>query len=192
MARGFKSTAAGIVAGFDAGEIGLLRELLADVAELLENDVAAPESATTSDPLWALTGMVPDSVGVHDSEDAVVQRLIPTVASSDAEESAEYRRLTEQSLVSAKLGHLKSSIEILERTPLVISTDEAVVLSKSLNSARLALAERLDIKDEKDAESIYMMVDYSDASTDRDQMALVYNFVSWVQESLMNALLKRM
>lgn len=191
MARGFKSTSAGITCGLDSAELGLIRELLGDVAQLLEDDVAAPESAETRDPLWALTGMVPDSVGVHDSDDAVVQRLIPTVASSDEAESEEYRRLTEQNLVSTKIGHLKSSSQVLERSPLVLDTDEAVVLSKGLNSTRLALAERLEIADEKDAEKIYMMVDYTDATTDRDQLALVYNFVSWVQESLMSALLKR-
>lgn len=191
MARGFKSTSAGITSGLDTGEMDLIRELLRDVAQLIKNDVAAPQSAAPKDPLWDITGMIPESVSLHSSEDAAIQRLIPTVASSDQNESDEYRRLTEQSLVSSKLEQLDSSIDMLEREPLVLTTSEAVVLSKALNSSRLALAERLDIKDEKDAESVYMMVDYSDASTDRDQLALVYNFVSWVQESLMSALLKR-
>ena len=192
MARGFKYTSAGITSGMDVQEVDLIRELLGDVAQLLEHDVAAPDSAKGKDPLWAITGMIPDSVSVHSSDDAAVQRLIPTVASSDQAESEEYRRLTEQSLVSSKLEQLKSSIDVLDREPLLMSRDEAVVLSKALNSSRLALAERLDIKDEKDAEKVYMMVDYSDASTDRDQLALVYNFVSWVQESLMSVLLKRL
>lgn len=52
------------------------------------------------------------------------------------------------------------------------------------------LASRLDITTTEDAERIGEQVDFGEVQDINDYMAVVYNFVSWLQESLMNALLK--
>jgi hypothetical protein len=55
---------------------------------------------------------------------------------------------------------------------------------------RLVLAERLGLETEDDAERIHDIDDWSRADTVDEYLALVYNFVTWLQESLMQALLQ--
>ncbi len=55
---------------------------------------------------------------------------------------------------------------------------------------RLVLAERLGLETEEDAERIHAQDDWSKADTVDEYLALVYNFVTWLQESLMQAMLK--
>ena len=51
------------------------------------------------------------------------------------------------------------------------------------------LADRLYIVDEETAEDIAAFTDPSKIETQEEYMAVVYNFVSWVQDSLMLAML---
>ena len=51
------------------------------------------------------------------------------------------------------------------------------------------LADRLYIVDEDTAEDIAAFTDPSEIETQEEYMAVVYNFVSWVQDSLMLAML---
>ena len=51
------------------------------------------------------------------------------------------------------------------------------------------LADRLYIVDEDTAENIAVFTDPSEIETQEEYMAVVYNFVSWVQDSLMFAML---
>jgi hypothetical protein len=54
------------------------------------------------------------------------------------------------------------------------------------------LAERLDIRDEEDAEHVHLMQDWSQAEDVESYLALVYNFTTWLQESLVQAMLQSM
>ena len=51
------------------------------------------------------------------------------------------------------------------------------------------LADRLYIVDEGTAEDIAAFTDPSEIETQEEYMAVVYNFVSWIQDSLMLAML---
>ena len=51
------------------------------------------------------------------------------------------------------------------------------------------LADRLQIVDEETAEEVGTFTDPSQIETQEEYMAVVYNFVSWVQDSLMLAML---
>ena len=55
---------------------------------------------------------------------------------------------------------------------------------------RLVLAERLDIRDEADADHVHQMQDWSQAEDVESYLALVYNFTTWLQESLVQAMLQ--
>jgi hypothetical protein len=62
----------------------------------------------------------------------------------------------------------------------------------ALNDVRLVLAERLDIRDEADADHVHAMQDWSQAEDVESYLALVYNFTTWLQESLVQAMMAAM
>ena len=57
---------------------------------------------------------------------------------------------------------------------------------------RLVLAARLGIRDEQDAERVAGYTDWNQATDVESYMSLVYQFVSWLQDSLMEAMLQRL
>lgn len=198
MARAFKSTPRGFTARLDSTERDLLRGLFQDVAQVLTpqdaggdggNDGGAPDGEV--DPLWALVGMDPrtHAAGFAAPTDAAERRLLPDAVQGDDEASLEYRRLTETSLREAKTGNLRAAALALETGNLVLDTSAAHQFAQALNDVRLVLAERLDLRDEADAERIGSMTDARRVEDVDGYLALVYNFVTWLQETLMQALL---
>lgn len=181
MAHGFRKTRRGIVGRFEAPEVQLLQKLFSDVAETLE-----PEARPDEDPLAAMVGIDQD---ISEPTDPALKRLLP-VASSDPEHAEEFRRLTDRSLREAKIGALKASSLALESDPVTLTVEQAQDFARSLNDIRLVLATRLEITTSEEAERIGEKVDFGEVEDINDYMAVVYNFVSWLQESLMNALLK--
>lgn len=181
MAHGFKKTRKGIVGRFEAPEVQLLQKLFSDVAETLQ-----PEARPDEDPLAAMVGIDQD---VSEPTDPALKRLLPA-ASSDPERADEFRRLTDRSLREAKIGALKASSFALESDPVTLTVEQAQDFARSLNDIRLVLASRLNIATPEDAERIGEKIDFGEVEDIHDYMAVVYNFVSWLQESLMNALLK--
>lgn len=80
----------------------------------------------------------------------------------------------------------------LDRNELVLTPEEAKLWSMALNDVRLVLAERLDIRDEADADHVHAMQDWSQAEDVESYLALVYNFTTWLQESLVQAMMTSM
>lgn len=181
MAQGFKKTRKGIVGYLEAPEVQLLQKLFADVAGTLQ-----PEERADEDPLAALVGIDDD---VSEPTDPAMRRLLPA-ASSDPERAQEFRRFTERSLREAKVGALRASSLALESNPVTLTVDQAQDFARSLNDVRLVLASRLEIITSEDAERIGEITDFGAVDRVEDYMAVVYNFVSWLQETLMNALIK--
>lgn len=180
MAKAFRNTRRGITGHLESGERELLRKLFADIEGMLE-----PETADSEDPLAALVGLDPHAV---EPTDPALLRLLPNAVTDDEDEALEFRRLTERSLRQGKIGKLKSSALLLESSPLLLNGDQAQTLAMSLNDVRLVLAQRLEIETEEDSEAIHALQDWSEADDVESYLALVYNFVSWLQESLMQAL----
>lgn len=181
MAHGFKRTRKAIVARFEPAEVALLQKLFADIATTLE-----PQERLERDPLEELVGL---DEHVAEPEDPALQRLLPA-ASSDPERAAEFRRLTDRSLRERKIGALRASSLALEADPVTLDMPQAQDFARSLNDVRLVLATRLGISDEADAERVAQHVDFAGVTDVTDYMAVVYNFVSWLQDTLLNALLK--
>lgn len=191
MARAFKSTPRGFTARLDTTERDLLRGLFEDVAQLLtpvDDGGAAP---TEVDPLWAMVGMDPrtHAAGFDAPTDAAERRLLPDAVHNDAGASLEYRRLTETSLREAKTGNLKAAALAMETGNLAFDAAAANQFAQALNDVRLVLAERLQLRDESDAERIAGVRDARNVEDVDEYLALVYNFVTWLQETLMQALL---
>ena len=138
------------------------------------------------DPLEALLGL---DEHVSEPEDPALRRLLPP-ASSDPERAAEFRRLTERSLRERKIGALRASSLALEADPVTLAVPQAQDFASSLNDVRLVLATRLGISDEAGAQRVAQHLDFDDVTDIEDYMAVVYNFVSWLQDTLLDALLK--
>ncbi|GAA5226272.1 DUF2017 domain-containing protein [Paeniglutamicibacter antarcticus] len=187
MARAFRSTRRGYSASFEAAERQLLRGLFQDVITLLE-----PERTEDEDPLWAMVGLDPHA---HKADfaaptDSATKRLLPDADPDDAQVSLEFRRLSERGIRESKIGALREAALLLESGNVLLSDETAPRFAAALNDVRLVLAERLGLVDEQDAARIHAQDDWSKAESVDEYLALVYNFVSWLQESLMQALLK--
>lgn len=61
---------------------------------------------------------------------------------------------------------------------------------EALGDIRLVLADRLQITDEERADEIGTITDASQVTNNEEYMAMVYNFISWVQDSLMLAMIE--
>ncbi|CEA08538.1 hypothetical protein BN1051_01892 [Arthrobacter saudimassiliensis] len=181
MATGFKLTRRGIAASLEPGERDLLRSLFADVLGMLE--AAAPRD---EDPLAALVGM--DSTA-RVPEDPALLRLLPDAVRGDDGEALEFRRLTERSLRESKAGALRGAALLLESSPVVLDDEQARWFARALNDVRLVLGERLGLRTDEDAERLHGITDPGKAENVEDYLALVYNFVTWLQETLMTAML---
>ncbi|MCC3276964.1 DUF2017 domain-containing protein [Arthrobacter sp. zg-Y40] len=180
MATGFKLTRKGITANLEPGERDLLRKLFADVQSLLE-----PDTAADADPLAAMVGIDPSAVA---PEDPALLRLLPN--GTEAEDDAlEFRRFTERSLRESKQAALRAAALQLETGPLRLDAEQARLFARALNDVRLVLGDRLGLADDEDAERLHDITDPSKAQDVDGYLALVYNFVTWLQETLMQALL---
>ena len=182
MAKAFKYGLKGITGFLEPTERELLRSLIADVISMLQ-----PEEREGQDPLAALIGLDMDVV---EPTDRAVRRLLPNVVKDDGAASLEFRQLTERSLRETKIGALRAAALDLDKDEIVLTTEGAKHWSTALNDVRLVLAERLDIRDEQDAEHVHLMQDWSQADDVESYLALVYNFATWLQESLVQAMLQ--
>lgn len=182
MAKAFKYGLKGITGYLEPVERELLRSIMDDVISMLE-----PEERASQDPLTALIGLDMD---VTVPSDSALQRLLPNVMTNDDAGSLEFRQLTERSLRETKIGALRAASLDLDRNELLLSATDAKHWSMALNDVRLVLGERLDIRDEEDAGRVHLMQDWSQSEDVESYMALVYNFATWLQNSLVEAMLQ--
>ena len=181
MAKAFKASRRGISGALEPGERKLLRDLFQDVVSMLE-----PDEAANPDPLAAMVGVDAEaSVPL----DAAVRRLLPDAVRDDDDAALEFRRLTERSLREQKIGALRASAVLLEAQPVALGDEQAQYLAQALNDVRLVLASRLEIRTDADAARLHDVGDLVDAGDVETYLALVYNFVTWLQESLVQAML---
>nr|WP_245348474.1 DUF2017 domain-containing protein [Paeniglutamicibacter psychrophenolicus] len=177
----------GYSASLETAERRLLRGLFQDVITLLE-----PERAADEDPLWAMVGLDPNA---HRADfaaptDPATKRLLPDADPDDADASLEFRRLSERGIRERKIGALREAALLMESGSILLSEETAPRFAAAVNDVRLVVAERLGLQSEEDAERIHAQNDWSKAETPDEYLALVYNFVTWLQESLMQAMLK--
>ncbi|HAG61080.1 MAG TPA: DUF2017 domain-containing protein [Arthrobacter bacterium] len=182
MAKAFKYGLKGITGFLEPAERDMLRSLIDDVISMLQ-----PAEHASQDPLAALIGLDMD---VQEPTDRAVKRLLPNVMKNDDGASLEFRQLTERSLRETKIGALRAAALDLDKDEVVLTAEGARLWSMALNDVRLVLAERLDIRDEEDAEHVHLMQDWSQAEDVESYLALVYNFTTWLQESLVQAMLQ--
>lgn len=179
-----------------------------------DTSASSDSSATDGDPFWALvaglggTGLGGAGAGVVSADypadhstpalhreaprDGALARLLPPGVHGDsADEQAaagEFRALTEDTVRQSKTVDLQRAVAALQVNPVVLDEPDAVAFSRALNDVRLVLSARLGIDSEEDAERVHTVDDWA-AATDIDSyMALLYNFTTWLLETLMLAL----
>ena len=183
-----------IIATFSGLEADLLRSLAAQLVELLRNEAAVPRD--DRDPFEA---MMDFSGPTSAPDDPVLARLFPTAYPDDEEASSEFRRFTEGTLRDGKAKAAITIIDGLEEAGLPpelteeglmidVELDEptAEVWLRSFTDLRLALATRLEVEEGDEA--------YWHALPDDDPRAQahdIYDWVGYLQESLVHALTSR-
>lgn len=176
-----------ITATFEQNEAQLVANLAAQVVELLRDRNG--ESESSADPLASMIGMGGPALP---PEDPVLARLLPDAYRDNEDDSSEFRRYTEQSLTSAKVGYAEAMISTLveggmdessARSVEVELNDEQVLTwLRALTDVRLALAVRLGIESDSDALRLA-------ESDDEAQLAMadVYDWLGFIQETLVQA-----
>jgi uncharacterized protein DUF2017 len=180
-----------IIATFTGFEADLIRSLASQIVELLRNERAVPDDSR--DPFEA---MMDFSGPTTEPEDPVLQRLFPSAYTDDEEASAEFRRYTEGTLRDGKAAAAVSIIDSLEEAglPPELTQDglmidveleeaEAETWMRSFTDIRLALASRLGVEEGDEA--------YWHSLPDDDPRAQahdIYEWIGWLQESLVEAL----
>jgi hypothetical protein len=126
-----------------------------------------------------------------DPDDPAVERLFPDVYPEDPEAAAEFRRFTEADLKTAKLDQAKTVLsDLLESGGEVrLAEEQADVWLRALTDVRLALGTRLGITDDTDIEAELDEAVGRDPRSPRAGQLSVYAYLSFLQESLVAALI---
>lgn len=160
-------------------------------AHLPPAPAGAEDDSPTDAAFWDLVGSLAEDDVQIDLTDPAVKRLLPDARSGDDADngSAQFRQLAQDDIRQEKIADLQRAYALIQTPSLMLSQTEAEAFSRALNQVRLVLSSRLEIHHEDDAERVHQ-IDSVDQATDVERyMALLYNFVSWLQESLMQALI---
>jgi len=199
VARQFKRSRHGVTAHLEPEEVELLERLFADVARLLVGDEA---SAATPD--WVaelgLGDLALHGVGSEHAlelpQDPALARLLPDGRRDDPVGSAEFRRFTEHGLRDRKRTGLATAQQALASwaanpsSKQRLTLDQARAWTTALTDVRLVLAERLGIRTDEDVQALHEREDEADDLGPASWLASVYDFTTWVQESLTEVLLE--
>lgn len=193
MATGFRRKGQRVVATMESEELEVVVQLLT-----LTRDFVAPEREGSGDPFVDLVAGLGGDVDPTEPEDPALRRLLPPAHRTDAEQAAEFRRLTEHTLRARKAATLSTAIEALTAAdPPRVELDlvQARALSVALTDVRLILGERLGLRTDEDSDRLHERLDRALAGDEELDPALVqqmayYDFLTWLQESVTMALLR--
>lgn len=209
MARGFKRRDGHFVAKLDAVERGLVVGLMEQVLELVEPEPeVTTESATDGgdefDRIVAGLGGIGQGVSVSAADqvpelsgsvppprDPALERIFPTANRQDEQVAAEFRRLTEDGLRSRKAANLTTAIAALsaiEDQKISLERPQALALLIALTDVRLVLGERLGLKQDDDLDLLEEQVSGLEDDDPAVYALAVYDFLTWLQETLAHAL----
>ena len=192
MAKGFRSTRRGVSAKLDEGERALLAHLFVEVWELLggEDGGAAGDvggaAAREVDPLEAMVGI---GTATDEPADPALARLLPSGHREDEDLAGEFRRYTEQGLRARKRAGLETARQTLGRSgSLDLDRAEATAWLVALTDVRLVVGERLGLRTDEDAVALADALEGLDEEDPQAFLVAIYDFLTWLQESLVHAL----
>ena len=165
-----------------ADEASTLGTLARQVADLLADDDAAPPD----DPLEAMVGLGDASTEAPD--DPALRRLLPDAYNEDADAAGEFRRLMDGELRQIKTGALTELNEGAtsgagQTVTLRLKDEQAERWLQALTDIRLVLGTRLDVTE--DPAEMWARMTPDDP---RGALLAVYDWLGWLQESIVRAL----
>ncbi len=206
MAKAFRRQGKGTdrryVATLDADEREIVATLMEQVADLLE----APDVAGTGDARFdaIVAGMTfsgdPDEVTSRGrtaggaQRDPALDRLLPTANRQDAEAADEFRHLTEGGIRHRKAAGLAASVAAVRAASgddVELDADQSRVFLTALTDVRLVLGERLGLHTDEDVEAVEARADELGPDDPLVHAVALYDFLTWLQETLATALLRR-
>ncbi len=206
MARGFKRRDGRYVARLDAVERGLVVGLMEQVLELLEPAGGLPGESEGDEFDQIVAGLGGVGLGVSlsaadqvpdlgadgsDERDPALDRIFPVANREDAQVAAEFRRLTEDTLRARKSANLVTAIQALagiEDQKISLDHEQALALVVALTDVRLVLGERLGLQHDDDFELLEEQVSGLSPDDPAVYALAVYDFLTWLQETLSHAL----
>lgn len=181
-----------------------------DGVDTPEDPPAAPPSVSAAQDAGPVAGLDASDAafwglvsGLHLSQDPEPQRSAPTdqavarlmpdaMPQAGAAEQGAHRDLTEDALSEGKLADARLALELLRSTRVEVPHDQAPAFGRALNDVRLVLAARLGVETEEDAARVHAVDDWRSADDVESTMALLYNFTSWLLETLMTEMLSEL
>ena len=142
-------------------------------------------SLSAADQVPELTGSVPRE------RDPALERIFPTANREDDQIAAEFRRLTEEGLRSRKSANLTTAIQALsgiQDQKISLEQPQALALLIGLTDVRLVLGERLGLKRDDDFDLLEEQVSGLPPDDPAVYALAVYDFLTWLQETLAHAL----
>ena len=168
------------LSGDEASTLGALAQ---QVSDLLTTD---EDADATADPLEAMVGLSGASVEAPD--DPAVKRLLPDAYSDDAPAAGEFRRLMDAELRQIKTGAL-TDVSTAAATAggqtvvLRLEAEQAERWLQALTDIRLVVGTRLDVTE--DPADMWNALEPEDP---RVPLLAVYDWLGWLQESIVRAL----
>jgi Domain of unknown function (DUF2017) len=198
VARAFKRKGAGFVARLDDDERSVVVGLMEQTYELLAPVPREP----TGDPFEDLVARLglPWMKDADDSgddapaapRDPALERLLPSAHREDPGLAAEFRRLTEYGLRERKAANLAVSISALldsDGDKVTLDQEHAQAMVVALTDVRLLLGERLGLRTDEEADDLQDRLEAASEDDPQLYLAAYYDFLTWLQESLIQALM---
>ncbi len=208
MARGFRRRGSGsglrYAAQLDPLERATVAGLMDQVHDLLD-PTPVPQGAARNagddfSSIVAGLGMgvtvaAEDQVDLDASaaeRDPALDRLLPTANREDDEAAAEFRRLTEPGLRRRKATGLALAAATLRgEDKLRLDEAEARAFLIALTDVRLVLGERMGLRTDDDVDVLEAAAAELDDDDPLGYALAVYDFLTWLQETLASAMLAR-
>lgn len=196
MAKAFQRKGDRFVARLDEVE----REVVVGLLQQTHDFLAPAHREPTGDPfddLVATLGVRPlndPSITPQAPFDPALERLLPTANREDPALAAEFRRLTEHGLRERKTANLTTAIEGLlaaEGDKVRLDRAQAQAMVVALTDVRLLLGERLGLRTDDDADALQDRLEAASEDDPHLYLAASYDFMTWLQESLTQALIRR-
>jgi hypothetical protein len=200
VAKAFKRKGDRFLARLDIGEREVVVGLMQQTQEFLAPTHREP-TGDTFDDLVATLGVRPlgdPTITPQAPPDPALERLLPTAHRDDPSIAAEFRRLTEQGLRERKSDNLAIAVAALldaegdrgrngDKVRLDLPQAQAMVVA--LTDVRLLLGERLGLRTDDDADALQDRLEASSEDDPQLYLAAYYDFMTWLQESLTQALM---
>ncbi|SDU83570.1 DUF2017 domain-containing protein [Jiangella alkaliphila] len=192
LSTAFRRARGGVVAAsFHVVEVELLRSLVGQLLELVREE---PADLAAGDGWAAELGLSDDTMSRP--TDPVLLRLFPDGYREDTEAASDFRRFTERGLRDRKAATAATVLASLatadgagaasknrEKIRIELNADESEAWLRTLTDLRLALGTRLGVTD-ADGDD-WLSLDENDP---RRHVHDVYDWLGWVQETLVRTL----